>query len=107
MNNWITITQKVPSTNPKRTSRPTSGSRQRPRSSLLQEMMLWGQRRRTYGSNARYTSATITPQKRDVLIAITMPPKVEMLIVKCARKIHRSEEHTSELQSPDHLVCRL
>src|SRR5947208_3056074 len=21
--------------------------------------------------------------------------------------IHRSEEHTSELQSPDHLVCRL
>src|SRR5260363_480946 len=24
---------------------------------------------------------------------------------RCAR--HRSEEHTSELQSPDHLVCRL
>src|SRR5947208_4738361 len=23
------------------------------------------------------------------------------------RAIHRSEEHTSELQSPDHLVCRL
>src|SRR5258708_20593170 len=23
------------------------------------------------------------------------------------RKIYRSEEHTSELQSPDHLVCRL
>src|SRR5207244_12859694 len=23
------------------------------------------------------------------------------------RKIDRSEEHTSELQSPDHLVCRL
>src|SRR5258708_10133264 len=23
------------------------------------------------------------------------------------RQIHRSEEHTSELQSPDHLVCRL
>src|SRR5258708_20517025 len=22
-------------------------------------------------------------------------------------EIHRSEEHTSELQSPDHLVCRL
>src|SRR5258708_31482465 len=22
-------------------------------------------------------------------------------------KLHRSEEHTSELQSPDHLVCRL
>src|SRR5574344_2625262 len=25
---------------------------------------------------------------------------------KCRIKIHRSEEHTSELQSPDHLVCR-
>src|SRR5258708_26884922 len=24
-----------------------------------------------------------------------------------ARRRHRSEEHTSELQSPDHLVCRL
>src|SRR5258708_18142159 len=23
------------------------------------------------------------------------------------QKLHRSEEHTSELQSPDHLVCRL
>src|SRR5438552_5358779 len=23
------------------------------------------------------------------------------------RVVHRSEEHTSELQSPDHLVCRL
>src|SRR5258708_8246084 len=23
------------------------------------------------------------------------------------RKVERSEEHTSELQSPDHLVCRL
>src|SRR5438552_11518913 len=25
----------------------------------------------------------------------------------CRRAICRSEEHTSELQSPDHLVCRL
>src|SRR5258708_10911065 len=25
----------------------------------------------------------------------------------CARANRRSEEHTSELQSPDHLVCRL
>src|SRR5258708_24057190 len=24
-----------------------------------------------------------------------------------AQLLHRSEEHTSELQSPDHLVCRL
>src|SRR5258708_18250032 len=25
----------------------------------------------------------------------------------CGRRCPRSEEHTSELQSPDHLVCRL
>src|SRR5438552_10312620 len=25
----------------------------------------------------------------------------------CANPVTRSEEHTSELQSPDHLVCRL
>src|SRR5947208_13095166 len=25
---------------------------------------------------------------------------------RCWQKISRSEEHTSELQSPDHLVCR-
>src|SRR5258708_27895573 len=29
-------------------------------------------------------------------------------LTTCATSmIHRSEEHTSELQSPDHLVCRL
>src|SRR5258708_31376415 len=27
--------------------------------------------------------------------------------VQRARVLYRSEEHTSELQSPDHLVCRL
>src|SRR5207244_5280130 len=26
---------------------------------------------------------------------------------RCRRDLLRSEEHTSELQSPDHLVCRL
>src|SRR5438552_12398401 len=25
----------------------------------------------------------------------------------CGTRVERSEEHTSELQSPDHLVCRL
>src|SRR5258708_29323048 len=31
------------------------------------------------------------------------------ILVPCGRcdRIRRSEEHTSELQSPDHLVCRL
>src|SRR5258708_21092963 len=29
------------------------------------------------------------------------------LDLDCSRSLERSEEHTSELQSPDHLVCRL
>src|SRR5438552_9026729 len=29
------------------------------------------------------------------------------LQLSCRRRRRRSEEHTSELQSPDHLVCRL
>src|SRR5438552_14838212 len=40
--------------------------------------------------------------------------RVEVDVVKNAslqlgdvHNVHRSEEHTSELQSPDHLVCRL
>src|SRR5207244_9138164 len=38
-----------------------------------------------------------------VPIATTSPPSSPEQIAK----IDRSEEHTSELQSPDHLVCRL
>src|SRR5947208_9800791 len=34
-------------------------------------------------------------------------PLVERLIICEPRYNRRSEEHTSELQSPDHLVCRL
>src|SRR5207244_9660765 len=39
------------------------------------------------------------------LSTVTEPPSPP---TPCTREIHvRSEEHTSELQSPDHLVCRL
>src|SRR5258708_31564508 len=34
-------------------------------------------------------------------------PLVASVQLTCARIGMRSEEHTSELQSPDHLVCRL
>src|SRR5258708_24737699 len=37
------------------------------------------------------------------LLSYAQPSMADM-IVMCS---HRSEEHTSELQSPDHLVCRL
>src|SRR5574344_1237667 len=37
-----------------------------------------------------------------------LPDKaLDIIDEACARKSTRSEEHTSELQSPDHLVCRL
>src|SRR2546426_7270920 len=35
------------------------------------------------------------------------PESFEILVVRELRKIGRSEEHTSELQSPCNLVCRL
>src|SRR5207244_12522755 len=45
--------------------------------------------------------------KRDVEGA-TRPRREDRATVVCLSKISaRSEEHTSELQSPDHLVCRL
>src|SRR5258708_12968067 len=31
----------------------------------------------------------------------------QSLVSSMAARVRRSEEHTSELQSPDHLVCRL
>src|SRR5207244_5082169 len=41
----------------------------------------------------------------DLLITDLKMPGVDGLTV--IREARRSEEHTSELQSPDHLVCRL
>src|SRR5258708_35012246 len=39
-------------------------------------------------------------------LALAMISPVSPLTTLCA-SVRRSEEHTSELQSPDHLVCRL
>src|SRR5207244_8693337 len=36
-----------------------------------------------------------------------MPDEAEVVAVASPTPGNRSEEHTSELQSPDHLVCRL
>src|SRR5690348_17405993 len=44
----------------------------------------------------------------EVKVAIGMPVMIDpSLDPQELRNIHRSEEHTSELQSPVHLVCRL
>src|SRR5262245_984038 len=44
-----------------------------------------------------------------VLLYMPMIPEAAVAMLACARigAIHRSEEHTSELQSLRHLVCRL
>src|SRR5258708_26025612 len=47
----------------------------------------------------------------DVLLVAHLPGDGEAFLQPCVRlckiALKRSEEHTSELQSPDHLVCRL
>src|SRR3990170_4912130 len=49
-----------------------------------------------------YTTLFRSP--RSCARSVTVPPKCRSTVRRWAR---RSEEHTSELQSPDHLVCRL
>src|SRR5207244_11700607 len=58
-----------------------------------------GERRPTCASHSRARRAGITPWKRC--------PRTAVCSSTNARDVARSEEHTSELQSPDHLVCRL
>src|SRR5207244_13331316 len=68
----------------------------------------------------RHLDGYIDIQRRLADPRITAPPEAEKLalegkaVVLITCSIHstelastRSEEHTSELQSPDHLVCRL
>src|SRR5258708_21672151 len=59
--------------------------------------------------------STLRQPKWGIIQAARKPPKAapsgkpqNMALVSVARRESgRSEEHTSELQSPDHLVCRL
>src|SRR5947208_6198769 len=44
----------------------------------------------------------LTPEEREIALHM---PNVE--VARYVGRYGRSEEHTSELQSPDHLVCRL
>src|SRR5258708_29889736 len=46
------------------------------------------------------------PQRGPELVARQQPPRERAVDQEQALRL-RSEEHTSELQSPDHLVCRL
>src|SRR5258708_20127992 len=51
-----------------------------------------------------FRSIKITPSKEASWAAVRVELAVHELV---ANRRPRSEEHTSELQSPDHLVCRL
>src|SRR5438552_6684419 len=54
-----------------------------------------------FRSRGRFTRVDLTKLKLHKLLEPQMKEELEALIRQ------RSEEHTSELQSPDHLVCRL
>src|SRR5258708_24105347 len=56
----------------------------------------------------RSTLFPYTTLFRSVVFLANIPPEgQETTKIYAKFKIRRSEEHTSELQSPDHLVCRL
>src|SRR5207244_11120984 len=71
-------------------------------------------------SGRRVVVSTATKSLQEQLFNKDIPflqkhfaPEIKVAVMKgrgnflCRQKVHRSEEHTSELQSPDHLVCRL
>src|SRR5258708_14946996 len=66
--------------------------RRPPRSTLFPYTTLFRSRRHRMSAQPARLRATITAEVTDA---------------DTAQALGRSEEHTSELQSPDHLVCRL
>src|SRR5437764_6077479 len=54
----------------------------------------------------RFGQTDIQPDKKNRILVVELENKLIGLIVNTATEV-RSEEHTSELQSPMYLVCRL
>src|SRR5947208_16637319 len=54
-----------------------------------------------------YTTLFRSPRKLKVFTEATLTLNNFSMASLTSRLLARSEEHTSELQSPDHLVCRL
>src|SRR5258708_24763705 len=60
-----------------------------------------------------FSSSNRLPRRHVYMTTITRPPNASgtqppsTTLSRLAPRKVRSEEHTSELQSPDHLVCRL
>src|SRR5258708_28239447 len=79
--------------------------RRPPRSTLFPYPPLFRSQTASRGQAARTPRINPPPARR--LLGLV----VALLLATCGqpsrRRAGRSEEHTSELQSPDHLVCRL
>src|SRR5258708_29878012 len=76
--------------------------RRPPRSTLFPYTTLFRSPR-----NPAAARAPRSPAGRSARSAADREPGTGAARARCARPRSRSEEHTSELQSPDHLVCRL
>src|SRR5258708_11808847 len=72
--------------------------RRPPRSTLFPYTTLFRSGPETTGWELRFHSLPVSPATLCLSLAG---------IRRSPPERHRSEEHTSELQSPDHLVCRL
>src|SRR5258708_16814696 len=59
------------------------------------------------GGSLRCTGPGITIRSGGRIFSIVRICTGEVCVRSSSRNDPRSEEHTSELQSPDHLVCRL
>src|SRR5947208_9036090 len=92
-------------------------TRRPPRSTLFPYTTLFRSTYRAVFTNsagtATTTAATLTVNPAPVAPSVTTNPADQTLTAgatatfSAAVRVWRSEEHTSELQSPDHLVCRL
>src|SRR5258708_31780000 len=62
-----------------------------------------------FRSPERWLNVSLDDHQRSRLVtyAWNSLPQLECRGLSMSLKFWRSEEHTSELQSPDHLVCRL
>src|SRR5258708_15993297 len=85
--------------------------RRPPRSTLFPYTTLFRSGKALGGASGGYTAGRkdivelLRQRSRPYLFSNTLAPAIAAASLKVLEL--RSEEHTSELQSPDHLVCRL
>src|SRR5258708_15268051 len=55
----------------------------------------------------RYVTCVVASYSCITPVSESRQARIRTGVARIPRQVFRSEEHTSELQSPDHLVCRL